>query len=331
MKMPNTRSKRWIARAFLLAFTVFAGAAMIVPDADAARRMGGGKSFGRQAQPPMQRDAVNPPAKQPAQAAPSQQGAQAPAAPAAGNRWLGPIAGIAAGLGLAALLSHLGLVGPLAELLASALLIGLLVLAGVFVWRMLRGGNARPVQRRMEPAYHGAGAASGGSQPAARTPAAFPPAAAGAARPGSVAAALGGAGSTEVVHGAARPGNVPADFDAQSFLRNAKVHFYRLQASWDRRDLEDLSEFTTPEVFAELRTQLSEQAGGAALNEVVTLEAELLGIDEGLSDWLASVRFNGAIREDGAQAAEPFQEIWNLSKRKDGRTGWLLAGIQQVH
>src|SRR5688500_13760682 len=116
MTLPTARSKRWIARAFLLAFTVFAGTAMIVPDADAARRMGGGKSFGRQAQPPMQRDAVNPPAKQPAQAAPAQQGAQAPAAPA-GNRWLGPIAGIAAGLGLAALLSHLGLAGPLAELL----------------------------------------------------------------------------------------------------------------------------------------------------------------------------------------------------------------------
>jgi predicted lipid-binding transport protein (Tim44 family) len=109
------------------------------------------------------------------------------------------------------------------------------------------------------------------------------------------------------------------------------VHFYRLQASWDRRNLEDLSEFTTPEVFAELRTQLAEQAGSTQPNEVVTLEAELLGIDEGLSDWLASVRFSGEMREDGAHAAEPFQEIWNLSKRKDGRSGWLLAGIQQVH
>jgi predicted lipid-binding transport protein (Tim44 family) len=132
------------------------------------------------------------------------------------------------------------------------------------------------------------------------------------------------------VQSAPRPGQVPADFDAQAFLRNAKVHFHRLQESWGRRDLEDLSEFTTPEVFAELRTQLAEQPGLSGRNEVTALEADLLGIDEGASDWLASVRFRGAMREAGARAAEPFEEIWNLSKRKVGRSGWLLAGIQQV-
>jgi predicted lipid-binding transport protein (Tim44 family) len=36
------------------------------------------------------------------------------------------------------------------------------------------------------------------------------------------------------------------------------------------------------------------------------------------------------MQEAGARAAEPFEEIWNLSKRKVGRSGWLLAGIQQV-
>src|SRR5690606_41020455 len=41
------------------------------------------------------------------------------------SRFLGPIAGIAAGLGIAALLSHLGLSGALLEFLSSAILIGL--------------------------------------------------------------------------------------------------------------------------------------------------------------------------------------------------------------
>jgi predicted lipid-binding transport protein (Tim44 family) len=178
----------------------------------------------------------------------------------------------------------------------------------------------------MEPAYDG-------PAPARDTPpaAAYVPQPGVAPRPGSVAATMGGAGATEVVHSPPRPGHVPADFDVNGFLRNAKVHFHRLQESWDRRDLEDLSEFTTPEVFAELRTQLSEQPRDAARNEVAALDAELLGIDEGLSDWLASVRFKGAMREAGAGATEPFEEIWNLSKRKDGRSGWLLAGIQQLH
>jgi predicted lipid-binding transport protein (Tim44 family) len=326
------RSTRWFARAFLFAFTAFIATALVIPDADAARRMGGGKSFGRQAAPPqapMQRDAAPAAPQQPAQAAPAQPGTPAAAAPARpGNRWLGPIAGIAAGLGIAALLSHLGLSGAFASFLASMLLIGLLVFAVVFIWRMLRGANgARPVERRMEPAYGGPAMPREQPAPAAPASAYVPPAATGSARPGSVAATLGGAGVTSVVENV-RAGNVPADFDVQGFLRSAKVHFYRLQASWDRRDLNDLSEFTTPEVFAELRTQLTEQSG-VAQNEVTALEAELLGVDEGDVDWLASVRFHGAIRENGG-AGEPFQEIWNLSKRKDGRSGWLLAGIQQV-
>lgn len=323
------RSSRWLTRAFLFAFAAFIGTALVVPDADAARRMGGGKSFGRQAAPPSQpaqRDAMQPTPSQPAQAAPARPGGQGAAAPAAGNRWLGPIAGIAAGLGIAALLSHLGLSGALLEFLASAVLIGLAVMAALFVWRMLRGGaNTRPMERGMEPA-------DGGASSSRRPPVAayVPPVASGQARAGSIAATLGGAGTAEVVQTPPRAGNVPADFDVPGFLRNAKVHFHRLQAAWDRQDLDDLSEFTTPEVFGELRTQLAEEAVSAR-NEVVGLDADLLGIEEGGNDWLASVRFRGSMREAGASAAEPFEEIWNLSKRKDGRTGWLLAGIQQVH
>ncbi len=325
MTLSVPRFTRW----FVFALAAFTGAALIVPDVEAARRLGGGKSFGRQAAPPAQapaqRDAINQAPQRPAQAAPGQPTGAPPAA--AGNRWLGPIAGIAAGLGLAALLSHLGLGGALLEFLSSALLIGLLVMAAVFVWRMLRGGaKSQPMARRMEPAYGGGPAAATREEPAP----AYASPAGGAARPGSVAATLAGTGSTQVVHTAPRAGQVPADFDADAFLRSAKVHFHRLQAAWDRHDLDDLSEFTTPEVFAELRMQLAEDSA-AARNEVEGLDAELLGIDEGLNDWLASVRFRGSIREKGATATESFEEIWNLSKRRDGRTGWLLAGIQQVH
>jgi predicted lipid-binding transport protein (Tim44 family) len=28
--------------------------------------------------------------------------------------------------------------------------------------------------------------------------------------------------------------------------------------------------------------------------------------------------------------AEPFNEVWNLSKPVSGATGWMLAGIQQL-
>lgn len=320
-----------LARAGLFALLAVVGATLVIPDADAARRMGGGKSFGRQTQQaapparPAQREAVGQSAGQPGatQAAPAAAGKPAAQAPAAGNRFLGPLAGLAAGLGIAALLSHLGLVGPFAEFLASILMIGLLGLAGLFIWRMLRGAAGQSAVAARQPAPESAWQAPA----AARAP--LP---GGSARPGSIAASLGGVGlSTAPVDAGNRAPGVPDDFDVDGFLRNAKVHFHRLQAAWARHDVEDLNEFTTPEVLAELRVQLAENGADGGTNEIVSLDAELLGIEEGAADYLASVRFDGVLRSVDAPDGEAFQEIWNLSKRKDGRGGWLLAGIQQIH
>ncbi|MCW5621955.1 MAG: Tim44 domain-containing protein [Burkholderiales bacterium] len=324
----SSRAVAVACRLGLLAIFTAIGLSLTIPDAD-ARRLGGGKSFGRQSQqaaPPSQPPARNSVGQQggqqatPAQAAPTQATpatAGKPAAGAAGgNRFLGPLAGLAAGLGIAALLAHLGLIGPFAEFLAALLMVGLLVLAGLFIWRMLRGGmgGRREVsQRTMEPAYQSPSIAR--SQEA--------PLAVDMARPGSVAASLGG--SSHIL----RAPGVPEDFDVAAFLRNAKVHFHRLQTAWERKDVEDLNEFTTHEVLAELRMQMAEEDGDHS--EIVALDADLLGIEEGPSDYLASVRFSGNVRHAGADVPEAFQEVWNLSKRKDGRSGWLLAGVQQIH
>ena len=112
---------------------------------------------------------------------------------------------------------------------------------------------------------------------------------------------------------------------------NAKVHFVRLQAAWDEKNLADIRQFTTPEAFAEIRMQIDEDKGTQNRTDVVTLEAELLGIETGATDYLASVRFTGTMRENERSTPEAFDEVWNLSKPKDGQTGWLLAGIQQLH
>ena len=41
-----------------------------------------------------------------------------------------------------------------------------------------------------------------------------------------------------------------------------------------------------------------------------------------------SVRFSGMIREQTGEP-EAFSEIWHLEKPVNGRTGWLISGIQQ--
>ncbi|KAF7961526.1 hypothetical protein AWV80_32385 [Cupriavidus sp. UYMU48A] len=103
----------------------------------------------------------------------------------------------------------------------------------------------------------------------------------------------------------------------------------RLQAAWDAGNLDDIREFTTPEMFAEIKMDLSERGAEVNKTDVVTLEAQLLGIESSPSQHLASVRFSGMIRERAGEAAQPFGEVWNLAKPVSGTGGWLLAGIQQ--
>jgi len=121
--------------------------------------------------------------------------------------------------------------------------------------------------------------------------------------------------------------NVPAGFDASSFLRAAKLNYLKLQAANDAGQLEEIREFTTEELFEALKSDL----GGKGETVVAALEAELLELaTEGNEHW-ASVRFSGQVREAPGAAPEPFAEVWNLVKPADGSSGWLLAGIQQMH
>ena len=124
--------------------------------------------------------------------------------------------------------------------------------------------------------------------------------------------------------------NVPAGFDSAGFLRGAKMNFVKLQLANDRAALDELREFTTGEVFEALQADVAARAGRQE-TEITSLEAELLELaTEGDRFW-ASVRFSGMERETPGSAPGAFEEIWNLVKPADGSTGWLLAGIQQMH
>ena len=124
---------------------------------------------------------------------------------------------------------------------------------------------------------------------------------------------------------------VPAGFDTQAFLRIAKLNFVRLQAANDVKNLDDIREFVNPELFAEIKTQMDERGNAPQQTDVVTLNADLLEVITESSRHVASVHFSGTIREVVSATAEPFDEIWNLSKSVDGNGGWVVAGIQQLN
>lgn len=264
-------------------------------DAD-ARRMGGGKTVGKQREAISQQQAApKTPAQQQQQQANS--GTTTPAQqPSGASKWLGPLAGLALGAGLAALFLNNGIGG----LLAGLLLIGLIVAALVFAARYLMRGRTAgaPLQ------YAGVGTD--------REPPRIEPAFGGAA-PNSVAAMS----------------RWPAGFDAAEFVRHARLNFVRLQAVHDERDLKTLQEFVTPELYREIEADVRESSG-ADKTEVVTLNAEVLDVTTEDNLYVVSVRFTGLIRETAGEAPQPLDEIWHLEKAVSGRSGWLVAGIQQA-
>ncbi|WGS50380.1 Tim44-like domain-containing protein [Paraburkholderia sp. D15] len=291
-----------------------------------ARRMGGGRSIGRQSNTVQQQHQATP--SQPAQSNQAmQQRAQpapaaAPAAQPNRSRWLGPIAGLAAGLGIAALLSHFGLGGAFAGAMANIIVIAVLAMIGIWLVRRFMGRKRDTAQ----PAYAGASPSlnSGNSGYTSQEPRYNAPPA------GSYLEPQGHSMSAPGIATAATAAAVPAGFDSEAFLRNAKVYFVRLQAAWDVGNMDDIREFTTPEMFAEVKVDLSSRGNESNQTDIVQLNAEMLGVEERANEYFASVRFSGLIREAPGAAAEPFVEVWNLSKSNRAGEGWLLAGIQQV-
>ena len=292
-------------------FAVVMGTGLMVQDAEAAKRLGGGKSTGiSRDSTVMKRDAIPAkPAASPAAAAPASAAAAAPAAAAQSgmSRWMGPLAGLAAGIGLAALFSHLGM----GEGMANMMMMLLLGLAVFFAVRWFLG---RRKPAAAQPAMQYAGAGPGNVAPADFTPARFEGSGAGG---GATAAATASAA------------NIPADFDVEGFLRQAKLNFIRLQAANDRGDMEDVRQFCSPAMAAEIQMQFQERQQLAQETDVVQLDAALLDVSTEAKRALASVRFSGLIREEANAAPEAFSEVWHLTKPLDGSQGWHIAGIQQ--
>jgi predicted lipid-binding transport protein (Tim44 family) len=303
--------------------------------AEAAKRFGGGKSIGQQSGNVTQRQAA--PAAAPA---PAQSPAPAPAAAAPKKPWGAMLGGLAAGLGLAWLANSLGF----GEGLAQFMMFGLLALAIM----MAVGWFMRSRRAAVAGQSGGAPYAFQGASPAGtvETPVSYKPENVGndaSARPWERNTAAfdssrstAGAGGSMIGAGLSGPQTwgVPEGFDSEGFLRAAKANFVSLQAAWDKSDIPALRVMMTDVMLKEIQAQLAEReshtGGGGNVTEVVMIEAQLLGIEDLGEAHMASVEFSGMIREEPSAGANPFREVWNMTKAKDGRSGWLVAGVQAL-
>jgi len=312
---------------FFAAAIVLASALAAAPSVSDAKRFGGGSSSGMQRSMPNSTPA-KPAGPQQAAPATAPTGAAAPAA--AGRSWMGPIAGLAAGLGIAALMSHLGM----GEAFGNFLMMALLAVVAVFAIRFLMrrfgsNGQSAAGMQRGQLATAGAPPVAADWNKSSEAPAmARSNAADGTAvsADGSTRLApMSGASSSPVM--ATR---LPADFDVEGFSRIAKMIFIRMQAANDTGDLNDLRSFTTPEMFAMAKVELQERAGNTQTTDVVHVDTEVLDLVKEGERHTVSVRFHGQIREDIGAAVEDFDEIWHLTRFGDS-PAWAIAGIQQRH
>ena len=316
--------KKWIA-ILAIGLTMMS----LSVSADAARRFGGGMSFGRSA-PTLQKatpapsaginqQRVNPQQQQrQQQAAPAQQPRPQTAAP---SPMRGMLMGLAAALGITALAHALGL----GEGFAQFLMIALMALVAFYVIRMLLGlflVKRRPAgmpghsaeASRQDPMQSRYDYASSEPQSSQSTFSGSSPMA------GSVLDELNNPTSAQKVE-------LPADFDVEQFLKVAEANFAKMQKAWDTGNVTSLSDFTTDEVFRTVTHQLRERGAQDYQTEIVTLKSDFRGIVRDGEEYLAGVHFDGTLNVSGE--AERVDETWILTKSVHGQGGWLLAGIHQ--
>jgi predicted lipid-binding transport protein (Tim44 family) len=293
-------------------------------NAEAAKRMGGGKSVGQQSSNVTQRQAT------PAAPGPSAAAAAAPKRP-----WGAMLGGLAAGLGLAWLASSLGMGEGFGQILMFAMLaFGVMMAVGWFMRNRRAAAapaqaspfafqGASPVQVTESKPYRPENVGNDASaRPWERNSMAFDStSAAGGSMIGS-----GLAGS--------QSWGVPAGFDSEGFLKAAKTNFITLQAAWDKSDIPALRAMMTDSMLKEIQAQLADRethtGGSNNLTEVVMIDARLLGIEELPTEYMASVEFSGMIREEPSAGPSPFREVWNMTKPRSGTSGWLVAGVQAL-
>lgn len=296
-------------KAILTMLIMLGGACMYaLPDTADAARLGGGRSFG--SRPSMSQPAQAPSAMQRQSTQQRQQAAQAQQPQRKG--FLGGMGGLLGGLLAGSLIGSLLFGGGFSGGgIMDILLLGILLFVGLKLFARARS--------KAQPAPAGAGnAPMGGMEPPLQR---------------NDTAASG----WDTLSGQNNAYNsqpevvipMPADFDAEEFLRGAKMAYNRLQAAWDSRDLNDIAQFASPAVMDAVRQQLAEETEPSK-TEILLVNAQLLSVVNEDKEQRAQVYFDVLMRERPDQPTPSnVREIWHFVRELDGGT-WKPDGIQQV-
>ncbi len=128
--------------------------------------------------------------------------------------------------------------------------------------------------------------------------------------------------------------DLPESFDLKDFERLAKVNFIRLQAANDTKDLSDIREYVSPQMYGEIKMLISERGDVEQITEVINIDAKLVEHLIENDIYHCSIHFSGQLSEkigDDQPIISSFNEIWHLTKPVDGSRSWVISGIEQIN
>ena len=304
------RMKASLALAVFLAFACVS----MTPDMSDAARLGGGRSFGSQ---PAMRQSAPAPVQRPQT---MQQRQMQQNAPQQRSGFLGGMGGILggvlAGTLIGSLLSGGGFSGGG---FMDIILLAAIAFIAYKLFSRRRAGAPAPAAATAAPG--GMAAPQAPYQPMERTD----------MQQSAANDAWGGLRSQPMASAEAVNGpTLPAGFDAEEFLRGAKMAYTRLQKAWDSRDLNDIAQFASPAVMEAVREQLQAEPTPTT-TELLLVNAQLLEVtQEPGGVERAQVYFDVLMREDPKQETpSSVREIWHFM-RENAQSMWRLDGIQQV-
>ncbi len=287
----------------LLAFSMLAIFCLVISGANhaEAKRFGGGSSFGKSFN--KRSAAPAPRMSQQKKAAPSKQGTASPAR--------GGMMGMLGGLALGGLLGAMFFGGAFEGInFFDIFIIGAIIFG--FIWFMRRKTQTRP------ESYAYAGQQPEQQQNIPTQPDLFTSSDAAPQASGHML----------------RP-----DIDETHFIPAAKDIFMRMQAAWDKKDMNDIRSFCTSEVADKIESDMQALGKDKTRTEVGMLEASIIDTwIESDDEWVA-IQFHAMLKEEVCDnetkqiepPAHEMHETWVFrhAPNSDNPT-WYLAGIQQT-
>ncbi|GLQ31595.1 Tim44 domain-containing protein [Litoribrevibacter albus] len=124
------------------------------------------------------------------------------------------------------------------------------------------------------------------------------------------------------------PLDLPPGFDLNGFLSGACDHYRTLQEAWNKADSDTIREYTSPNLAEDLIAERS-QLDGDQHTEVMYVDADLVRAHQVFGTAQVSIKFSGRYRDSVENVEEDISDIWHLERDlKEPNAPWYIIGIE---